>query len=121
MRIKVLGILVIGILAATGVFSASMTGSTKMLGGGSDNVAHCQVLDSTIPASDTISSVDANVKCDLTGSYNVTATVTSGASSGSGQGAASLTANVAQVVAVSISPSVTIGSSTYTADVLVQR
>ena len=105
---------------ATTAYSASISmGTIKKLGGGTDTVAHCQVLDYSVAASDTISSVNANVECTQGGSYNVTATVTSGASNGTGQSAASLTADTPQIVAVTISPSVAIGSSTYDADVQV--
>ena len=108
-------------LVATGAFSASMaTGTIKMLGGGTDSVAHCRVLDYDI-ASDTIGSVNANVECDLTASYTVEATVNSGASSTTGQTATSLTANTPLVVAVTISPSVTISGSTYDIDIRVKN
>lgn len=80
---------------------------------------HCQVIDYSIAASDTISSVNAQVVCTVGGSYNVTAAVSSGASNGSGQNSATLSADVPQTVAVSISPSVAIGSSTYDADIQV--
>ena len=109
------------LLTAGVAYSAAMTGTAKMLGGGSDDVPHCQVLDYNVPASGAISSVNANVKCDLTRSYTVTSTVTSGAASGSGETAASLTANTPQVVAVTISPSVAITGTTYNVDILVKR
>lgn len=105
----------------TPVYADAMSGSTKPLGGGSSPVAHCQVLDYSIAASDTISSVNAQVKCDVTGSYIVTATVASGINSGSGQQSASLTAGTPQTVAVSISPSVPINGSTYSTDLLVKQ
>ena len=119
MRVLLIAIVAVAVVTV-GAYSAAITGTAKTLGGGTDNVAHCQVIDYDIPASDTITTINANVECDLTGSYTVDATVTSG-SSGSGQTATSLTANTPLVVAVSISPSVTIGSSTYTADVRVKR
>lgn len=109
------------VIAGTAVYAASMTGTAKMLGGGIDTVPHCQALHYDIAASDTITSINAQVKCDVTGSYNVTATVTSGVNSGSGQTAASLTANTAATVAVTISPSVAISSSNYSADILVKK
>ena len=106
---------------ATTAYSASISmGTIKALGGGSDTVAHCQVLAYSIAASETITSVDAKIVCTEGGSYNVTATVTSpGASTGSGQNSATLSADTPQTVTVTISPSVTIGSSTYDADVQV--
>ena len=109
------------VAVATVADSASFSmGTIKTLGGGSDTVAHCQVLDYSVAASDTISSVDAQVVCTKGGSYNVTATVTSpGASTGTGQQSATLTADAPQSVTVAISPSVLIGSSTYDADVQV--
>ena len=108
------------VAVATVAYSASITmGTIKTLGGGSDTVAHCQVLDYVVAASDTITSVDAQVVCTKGGNYNVTAAVTSGASSGSGQNSATLSADTPQTVTVGISPSVTIGSSTYDADVQV--
>ena len=81
--IAIIGFLVV--LAASIAYAAPMPSAptAKDLSGGTDNVTHCQVIDYDIPASDTISSVNANVECDITGSYNVDATVTSGASSGS--------------------------------------
>ena len=119
MRLLVVGAALIA-LVTVGAYSAAITGTATTLGGGTDNVAHCQVIDYDIPASDTVTTINANVVCDLTGSYTVDATVTSG-SSGTGQTATSLTANTPLVVAVSISPNVTIGSSTYTADIRVKR
>ena len=108
-------------LVATGAFSASITtGTIKMLGGGADSVGHCRVLDYDVAASDTISSVNANVECDLGGSYTIEVTVNSGAST-TGQTAASLTANTPQVVAVTISPSVSISGATYNVDVRVKN
>ena len=112
------------VLAASIAYAAPFgsTPTTKTLSGGTDNVAHCQVIDYDVAASDTISSVNANVECDLGGSYNVDATVTSpGASTGTGTGPVTLVANTPQVVAIAISPSVTIGSSTYNADIQVKR
>ena len=115
-------VVAIGVLVAlaTIAYAAPITGNTfKMIGGGTDAVAHCQVIDYDIAASDTISIVNANVECDITDSYTVSATVTSGASNTSGQTATSLTANTPLVVAVTISPSVTLGSQTYDVDVRV--
>lgn len=119
MRTLVLGMTLL-VLVATLAYAAPMTmDSVDTLGGGAGTVAHCQVLDYDIAASDTITSVNANVECDVTGSYTVNATVTSGASSESGSTPASLTAGNPLTVAVTISPSVTIGSSTYNVDVSV--
>ena len=110
------------VLVSTGVFAASITGTTKALGGGSDSVPHCQVQQYDIPASDTISSINVRVECDITDTYTVDVTVTSGASSGSGQTTSvSLTANTPATVGVSIAPTVTIGSSTYDADIFATR
>ena len=110
------------VLVASLAYASPMTVNTiGVLGGGTDTVAHCQVLDYDIAASDTITSVNTKVECDVTGSYTVNVTATSGASSGSGQAAASLTANTPATLAISISPSVSIGSSTYNADVSVTK
>ena len=119
--IVIVGFLVV--LTASIAYAApfSTTPTAKTLSGGTDNVAHCQVQDYDIAASDTISSVNTQVECDITGSYNVDVTVTSGASSGSGSTPASLTAGTPLTVAVTISPTVSIGSSTYDADIQVRR
>ena len=119
---KIIGILLaLLVLASTGVFAASITGTTKALGGGNDTVPHCQVQQYDIPASDSISSINVRVECDITGTYDVDVTVT-GASSGSGQNTGvSLTADTPSTVGVTIAPSVTIGSSTYDADITVTR
>ena len=108
------------LVATTVAYAAGMTGTFRSVAGGTDSVPHCQVLNYSIAAADTITSVDAQVKCTVTGSYTVEATVTSGAS-GSGSAAASLTANVPLTVAVTLGSSVTIGSSTYNVDVRVTR
>ena len=119
--IVIVGFLVV--LAASIAYAAPFgtAPTTKNLSGGTDNVGHCQVQEDDIAASDTITSINAKVECDITGSYNVTATVTSGASNGTGTSAASLTAGTPLTVAITISPSVTIGSSTYDADIQVKR
>ena len=110
------------VLGATLAYSAPISGSImKSLGGGTATVPHCQVLDYYIAASDTISSVNARVLCSVGGNYNVTAAVGSGASSGTGQNSATLTADTPQTVSVSISPSVSIGNSTYNTDLQVVR
>jgi len=105
---------------ATGFGSAPVA---KALGGGTANVEHCQVLDYYIASLDTISSINADVQCDTTGTYDVNATVNSpGASSGTGANTGvSFTANVSQLVTITISPSVAIGSLTYDADVYVSQ
>ena len=120
---KIIGILLaLLVLASTGVFAASITGTTKALGGGNDTVPHCQVQQYDIPASDTISSINVRVECDITGTYTVDVTVTSGASSGSGQNTGvSLTADTPSTVGITIAPTVAIGSSTYDADITVTR
>ena len=121
MRALIIGISLL-VLVATLAYAAPMTaGTIKTLGGGTDTVAHCQVLDYDIAASDTITAVNANVECDVTGSYTVNATVTSGASNNSGQAAASLTADTPLVVAVTLGASVSIGSQTYYADVSITK
>ena len=71
---RVAAIIVLLLLVVPGAYAASVTGTTKLLGAGSDSVPHCQVQDYDIAASDTISSVNTQVECDLTGSYTVTAT-----------------------------------------------
>ncbi|MCH7713487.1 MAG: hypothetical protein IIC99_07675 [Chloroflexi bacterium] len=107
------------VLGATMAYAAPISvGVIKSLGGGTAAVPHCQVLNYSIAASDTISSIDAQVQCSVSGNYNVTATVTSG-TSGSGQNSATLTADTPQTVTVAISPSVSIASSTYDADIQV--
>ena len=121
MRYLVIAITLVVIVATLAYAVPLGTVTVKAIGGGSDNVAHCQVQDYDIAASDTITSINAKVECDITGSYNVTATVTSGASNGSGQSAVSLTAGVPQTVGITLGSSVTIGSQTYDADIQVIR
>ena len=60
------------LLVSSVAYAASMTGTVKTLGGGSSSVPHCQVLDYDIAASDTITSVNANVECDIGGTYKPT-------------------------------------------------
>ena len=115
-------VVVLMALAMTIAYSASITGTARALGGGSDSVPHCQMQKYDIAASDTISSINVRVECDITGTYIVDVTVTSGASSGSGQTiGVGLTADTPATVGVTISPSVTIGSSTYDVEVFVTR
>ena len=121
MKFLVIAITLVAMVATLAYATPLGSVAVKAIGGGTDNVAHCQVQNHDIAASDTITSINAQVECDLTGSYNVTATVTSGASNGSGQSAASLTADTPLTVAISISPSVTIGSQTHDADIQVIR
>lgn len=118
---RVAAIVIILVLMTTLVYTAAMSGTAKSLGGGIDSVPHCQVSGYNIAALDTISTVNATVECSITGSYTVSATVTSGASSGSGQTAASLAADTPQSVSITISPSVTITSSTYSVELKVKR
>ena len=120
MRLIVIGIIVLTVIGVA-INAASMTGNANTLGSGSSTVPHCQVRKYSIAASDTISSVNADVRCDTTGSYNVTATVTSGAASGMGTTSASLTGGSTSTVSVAISPSVSISSSTYNVDVLIKK
>lgn len=115
MIIMVLG----GTLAYAAPFGSTPT--VKALAGGTTTVSHCQVLDFSIAASETITSVNTNVVCDTTDSFNVNATVNSGASSGSGSTLVAFTADVTEGVAVSISPSVAIGSQAYDIDINVRR
>ena len=119
MRPFVIGIVVL-LLVSSVAYAASMTGTVKTLGGGSSSVPHCQVLDYDIAASDTITSVNANVECDIGGTYKVSASVNSGACSGETTGVV-LTGGTPLVVAVSISPSVTISGSTYDVDLQVKK
>ena len=116
-------VVVLMALAMTIAYAASITGTAKALGGGTDSVPHCQVQKYDIPASDTISSINVRVECDITGTYDVDVTVTSGASSGSGQTTGvSLTADIPFTVTnITISPSVAIGSSTYDVEVFLTR
>ena len=94
----------------------------KSLGGTTVSAPHGRVLDYEIAASDTISGVNAKVKCDATGSINVNATADSGASSKSGSsGLIALTADVPQVVDIGISPSVTISGQACDAVVTVRN
>ena len=111
---------VVFLLLVTGVASsAAMTGTAGTVGGGSDTVPHCQVLDYDVAASDTISSVNAQVVCDESGSFTVTASVNSGA--GTGQQGVALTADIAAGVSIAISPSVGISGSACTVSLQVQR
>ena len=106
------GVLLI-LAGATAAYTASITGAPKLLGGtGAGSVPHCQVQDYDIPASDTITTVNALVECDISATYTVDATVTSG-SSGSGQNSASFTAGVPQSIAITLGASVSITGSTY--------
>ena len=112
---RITTVVVLMALLITIAYSASITGSAKALGGGTDSVPH-------IPASDTISSINVRVECDITGTYIVDVTVTSGASSGSGQNTGvSLTADTPSTVGVTIAPTVSIGNSTYDAEIFVTR
>ena len=122
MRLAIVAMIVMvlgGTLAYAAPFGSTPT--VKALAGGTATVPHCQVLDFNIAASDTITSVNANVVCDTSDSFNVNATVTSGASSGSGSTLVAFTADVTEAVAVSISPSVVIGNQVYDIDVNVRR
>ena len=119
---RITTVVVLMALLITIAYSASITGSAKALGGGTDSVPHCQVQQDDIPASDTISSINVRVECDITGTYIVDVTVTSGASSGSGQNTGvSLTADTPSTVGVTIAPTVSIGNSTYDAEIFVTR
>ena len=119
MRPFLLGIVVL-LLVSSVAYAASMTGTVKSLGGGSSSVPHCQVLDYDIAALDTISSVNANVECDVGGTYKVTASVNSGAGSGETTGVV-LTAGNPSPVTIGISPEVTISGSTYDVDLQVKK
>jgi hypothetical protein len=122
LRAIVIGIVgLVVLLTATVAYAAGMTGNFRSVGSGTDSVPHCQVLSYSIAAADTITSVSPQVKCTVGGSYTVEVTVTSGVNSGTGSAAASLTADTPATVAVAISPSVTIGSSTYSVDVRLTR
>ena len=114
-------VIVLMALAMTIAYSASITGTARVLGGGTDSVPHCQVQQYDIPASDTISSINAMVECDITGTYDVTATVTSGTSSSGTNAGVSLTAGSPLSVTVTLGASVTISSSAYTVDVQVKK
>ena len=116
--------LVIMVLAGTMAYAAPFgsTPTVNALAGGTTSVPHCQVLDHSIAASDTISSVNAKVVCDTSASFNVNATVNSpGASAGSGTTLTAFTADVSQVVAITLGQSVSIGSQAYNIDVNVRR
>ena len=119
MRPFVIGIVVL-VLVSSVAYAASMTGTVKSLGGGSSSVPHCQVLDYDIAASDIISGVNANVECDIGGTYKVSASVNSAAGSGEATGIV-LTGGIPAVVAIAISPSVSISGSTYDVDLQVKK
>jgi len=94
-------VLTLVVLIATAAYAVPISVDTvKALGGVTVSVAHCRVLDYNIAANDTISGVNANVKCDTTASFNVTATVHSGASTQSASELVAFTADVAQVVTI---------------------
>ena len=118
----VIAAMIIMVLAGSLAYAAPFgsTPTVKALAGGTASVPHCQVLDFSIAASDTITSVNANVVCDVTDSFNVNATVYSGASSGSGSTLVAFSTDVTEAVAVSNS-SVTIGSQAYNVDINVRR
>ena len=122
MRRLVIGLTLL-VLIATAAYAAPMSvGTVKAVGGVTISVPHCQVLNYYIAASDTISGVNANVSCDTTASFNINATVNSGASSESGSsGLIAFTADVPQLVAIAISPSVTISGQAYDAVVTVRN
>ena len=121
MRKLIIGLVIFGVVAV-GVYAAPLTtGTIKTIGGGTDTAAHCQVQDYDIAASDTISSINALVECDITGTYDVTATVTSGTSSSGTNAGVSLTAGSPLSVTVTLGASVTISSSAYTVDVQVKK
>ena len=109
------------VLVATIAHATPLTSTISAIGGATATVPHCQVQDYYIAANDTISTVNALVECDTTGTYKVSATVTSGASGSGETTGVSLTADIALSVAVSISPSVTIGSQTYDVDIQVTK
>ncbi len=115
--------LIIMVLAGTMAYAAPFgsTPTVNALAGGTTSVPHCQVLDHSIAASDTITSVSSNVVCDTSASFNVHSTVNTGASSGTGSTLVAFTADVSQLVAVSISPSVAIASQKYNIDLNVRR
>ena len=110
MRLAIVAMIVM-VLGATLAYAAPFGSAptVKALAGGTTTVPNCQVLDFSIAASDTIDS------------FNVNATVNSGASSESGSTLVAFTADVTEAVAVSISPSVAIGSQVYDIDVNVRR
>ena len=109
------------VLSATLAYAAPLDSvSVKAIAGASMTVPHCTVLYHSIAASDTITSVTANVVCDTSATFDVNATVTSG-SSGTGTTSTAFTADVTSTVAITISPSVTIGSKTYDVDINVRR
>ena len=122
MRLAIAAIIIM-VLAGTAVYAAPFgsTPTVNALAGGTTTVPHCQVLDFSIAASDTITSVNTNVVCDTTDSFNVDATVNSGASSGSGSTLVEFTADLTEPVVVGISPSVAIGSQVYDIDINVRR
>ena len=120
MRRLILGLFIFAAMV-TAAYASPMTGTVKALGGATTSVAHCQVLYYSIPASDTITTVNANVECDTTASFTVNASIHSGATTGTGSNAASFTAGTPQVVTISISPSVPITSQTYDATFTVKN
>ena len=100
MRRLVIGLTLL-VLIATAAYAVPISvGTVKAVGGTTISVPHCRVLDYYIAASDTISAVNANVKCDTTASFNVSATVHSGASTQLASELVAFTANVAQVVTI---------------------
>ena len=123
MRLAIVATIIM-VLGGTLAYAAPFgsTPSVKALAGGTASVPHCQVLDFTVAASDTISTVNANVVCDATGSFNVKATVNSpGATSRSGTTLVAFTADVTEAVVVTLGQSVSIGSQAYDIDINVRR
>ncbi len=105
-------ILVLVVLSATAVFSASMTGSTKRIGGGSTSVGHtggavCRVDKSETKTAPTLISTKLDgVYCDTTGTYTFKATTSSGASSVENQVELAVIVDVKAKVEIIVSPSV---------------
>ena len=107
------GVVLAALIVVGAIYSSGMTGSAKALGGGGDGVALCQVRSYTISTSGPITSVTPTVRCNVSGTYTVSATVTSGPSSGLGSASQALAANTNTAVAITIGPSVPITGSAY--------
>ena len=72
--IKYFAIGLAAVALATVVYSASITGTAKAIGGGSTSVPHCQVSKSVANfVSGAIDTLDATVTCDETATYTVKA------------------------------------------------
>ena len=113
-------IMILGILAATMVFSASMTGSTKRIGGGTATVGHsggggaicrAEKAETKTAPTLTVSKLDG-VYCDTTGTYTFKVITASGATSVENQVDLAVVADVKAKAQITVDPSVSTTGNT---------